>query len=217
MGMTARENEQDPNPHLCVSGLSCVRDDRVLFNDLSFEIRSHQMLLLEGRNGSGKTTLLRALCGIRPPDSGEIRWCGTPIEKLGPDYHAHIAYVGHADGVKRELTALENLRMAQTLGKPNTLDLEAGLEQVGLAGFEEVLTLNLSAGQQRRLALARLLITDSQLWILDEPYTSLDKSGIALFGHVMEQHTAKGGMVILTAHHDVQLANADVQRIDLSA
>lgn len=208
--------ELGDNPHLRVTGLSCVRDDRVLFDALSFEIRPHQMLLLEGRNGSGKTTLLRALCGIRPPDSGEISWCGTPIEKLGPDYHAHIAYVGHADGVKRELTALENLRMAQTLGKPNVTTLKAGLDQVGLAGFEDVLAHNLSAGQQRRLALARLLITDSQLWILDEPYTSLDKSGIELFGRIMEQHTANGGMVILTAHHDVELANADLRRMNLS-
>lgn len=204
-------------PHLCVSALSCVRDDRVLFSNLSFDIRPHQMLLLEGRNGSGKTTLLRALCGIRPADSGEISWCGVSIEKLGPDYHEHIAYVGHADGVKRELTAMENLHMAQTLGRPNAISLQAGLEQVGLAGFDDVLALNLSAGQQRRLALARLLITDNQLWILDEPYTSLDKSGIALFGQIMEQHTAKGGMIILTAHHDVQLAKVDLQRLNLSA
>ena len=215
--MTTDPRELSDNPHLAVSGLSCARDDRLLFSDLSFEIKPRQMLLLEGRNGSGKTTLLRALCGIRPPDSGEIRWCGTPIEKLGPDYHAHIAYVAHADGVKRDLTALENLRMSRTLGKPNATSLEAGLEQVGLDGFDDVLALNLSAGQQRRLALARLLITDSRLWILDEPYTSLDKSGIALFGEIMERHTAMGGMIILTAHHDVQLANADVRRLNLSA
>lgn len=112
---------------------------------------------------------------------------------------------------------MENLHMAQTLGRPNAISLQAGLEQVGLAGFDDVLALNLSAGQQRRLALARLLITDNQLWILDEPYTSLDKSGIALFGQIMEQHTAKGGMIILTAHHDVQLAKVDLQRLNLSA
>ena len=197
--------------------LACIRDDRTLFSSLEFRLERGQALVLEGRNGSGKTSLLRILCGIRLPDAGCINWCGENIDRLGADYHEHTAYVGHRDGIKLDLTPLENLAMARALGKPNDSTLEEALEKVDLYGFEDVLTRNLSAGQQRRLALARLLVTDTVLWILDEPFTSLDTHGIKTIEHLLDQHTGKGGMLAVTSHHAVNLNNTPTQTINLSA
>lgn len=204
------------NSTLEAHALECVRDDRTLFSHLAFRLERGQALILEGRNGSGKTSLLRILCGIRLPDAGTITWDGTDINKLGPDYYVHTAYVGHRDGIKLDLTPLENLAMARALGKPNDTTLEAALEKVDLYGFEDVLTRNLSAGQQRRLALARLLVTDTVLWILDEPFTSLDTDGIKSIEKLLDQHTSNGGMLAVTSHHAVNLANTTSQRINLS-
>jgi heme exporter protein A len=204
------------NTTLEAHALECVRDDRTLFSNLGFRLERGQALILEGRNGSGKTSLLRILCGIRLPDAGTVTWGETDISKLGPDYHVHTAYVGHRDGIKLDLTPLENLAMARALGRPNDIALESALERVDLFGFEDVLTRNLSAGQQRRLALARLLVTDTTLWILDEPFTSLDVHGIKVIEELLETHTAGGGMLAVTSHHAVNLANTSIQRINLS-
>jgi len=198
--------------------LGCVRDDRSLFEGLSFRLSSGQVLLLEGRNGSGKTSLLRLLSGMRQPDSGEIRWGGEDIFRLGPDYHAHIAYVGHKDGVKLDLTAFENLKLARGLGDPNTeISIGDALEQVELSRFDDVSARNLSAGQQRRLALARLLVTRAKLWILDEPFTSLDTHGIGIVEGLFANHVTQGGMLAVTSHHQVALGNAETIRINLSS
>jgi heme exporter protein A len=210
---------QSDTDSLCLEAheLECIRDDRTLFSSLGFRLERGQALILEGRNGSGKTSLLRILCGIRLPDAGIVTWGTTDIGKLGPDYHVHTAYVGHRDGIKLDLTLLENLAMAQALGKPGAISPEAALEQLELYGYEDVLTRNLSAGQQRRLALARLLVTDSILWILDEPFTSLDRHGIALVESLLDRHTGNGGMLAVTSHHAVNLHNTPVQTINLSA
>ena len=205
------------NLRLEAHALECVRDDRTLFSNLGFRLERGQALILEGRNGSGKTSLLRILCGIRLPDAGTVTWGETDISKLGPDYHVHTAYVGHRDGIKLDLTPLENLAMARALGRPSDITLEAALEKVDLFGFEDVLTRNLSAGQQRRLALARLLVTDTVLWILDEPFTSLDTQGIKIIEELLDQHTTNGGMLAVTSHHAVNLSNTPVQTINLSA
>ncbi len=196
------------------AGLSCIRDDRVLFDELAFEVASGQVLLLEGKNGSGKTSLLRILCGFREPDSGEIRWCGDAVKDSG--FYAQMAYVGHLDGIKKELTALENLKMSLALSSPGQYSINEALSKVHLVGYDDVLVQALSAGQKRRLSLARLLIGAYVLWILDEPFTSLDKQGIALIETLMTEHCANGGMIVLTSHHDIDLHDVDVQRINLS-
>ncbi|MGR9012538.1 MAG: cytochrome c biogenesis heme-transporting ATPase CcmA [Gammaproteobacteria bacterium] len=195
-------------------GLSCIRDDRVLFEELSFELVSGQILLLEGKNGSGKTSLLRILCGFREPDSGEIHWCGDEI-KDSP-FHAQMAYVGHLDGIKKELTVFENLKMSLALSSVGRYSIGEALAKVHLGGYDDILVQALSAGQKRRLSLARLLITENVLWILDEPFTSLDKQGIALIETLMTEHCANGGMIVLTSHHEIDLPDVDVQRIHLS-
>ena len=198
-------------------GLACVRDDRTLFENLSFRLSSRQVLLLEGRNGSGKTSLLRILCGMRQPDGGELHWDGEDIFRLGPEYHAQIAYVGHRDGVKQDLTAHENLKLARGLGAPNPqTGIEEALDRVELWGFDDVPARNLSAGQQRRLALARLLVTRAHLWILDEPFTSLDSHGIGIVESLFANHVAGGGMLAVTSHHPVSLKDTDIIRINLS-
>lgn len=196
------------------AGLSCSRDDRTLFSGLAFSLRNRQALLLEGRNGSGKTSLLRILCGFREPDAGEVRWCGEPIDSV--QYRTDMAYIGHLEGIKKELTVLENLRVALALAKGSGYGLEAALERVQLAGFDDVPAQALSAGQKRRLSLARLLLTHNALWILDEPFTALDKQGIALTEQLMAEHCDQGGLIVLTSHHELNLPTVDVQRIRLA-
>ncbi len=196
--------------------LTCIRDDRTLFSELSFTLGPGQVLLVEGRNGSGKTSLLRILCGIRQPDEGYIHWNGGDIYRLSTGYNAVTAWVGHKDGIKLELTAEENLVFARSLGTPSGLDISEALEQMELGGFDDVTAINLSAGQKRRLSLARLLVTQSQLWILDEPFTSLDTHGISLVENMVDKHLADGGMLAVTSHHTVTLDSSDITRINLS-
>jgi len=205
--------EQLPQAKLEVENLSCRRDDRLLFSGLNFAVSSGQALLLEGSNGSGKTTLLRILCGFREADQGDIRWSGVPIAESR--YFAEMAYVGHADGTKKELTVLENLQFALALRSHGCYSVDAALEKVRLTGFDDNPVQTLSAGQKRRLSLARLLITDAILWILDEPFTSLDKRGIDVIESLIDAHINRGGMVILTSHHDFSLPHTPLQRIHL--
>ena len=194
--------------------LSCIRDDRVLFEELSFSVHAGQVLLLEGQNGSGKTSLLRILCGFREADAGRVLWCGDEIDDSR--YYADMAYVGHLDGIKKELTVRENLHVSLALGRPGRFSIAEALEKVHLSGYDEVPAQALSAGQKRRLSLARLLITANRLWILDEPFTSLDKAGITLIETLMREHCSEGGMIVLTSHHDIDLHDADVRRMVLS-
>ena len=170
--------EQAKQTALNVNNLSCERDDRLLFSGLSFTLTPGQVLLLEGSNGSGKTSLLRLLCGFREPDGGEISWCGSPLAESS--YYTDMAYVGHTDGIKKELTVLENLEFALALSASGHYGIQQALQKVQLAGYDDNSVQTLSAGQKRRVSLARLLITHNVLWILDEPFTSLDKQGIEL-------------------------------------
>ncbi len=201
---------------LQINNLACIRDDRVLFEHLNLSLAGGQMLLVEGRNGCGKTSLLRILTGLKLADEGEILWQGKTIEQHAVDYYEQVNYVGHHDGVKRELTCLENLRLVQAMGKPSGVDLDDALEQVNLYRYGDTLMGSLSAGQKRRLALSRLIVTEAKLWILDEPFTSLDKNSMASFEAMFEKHLAQEGTIVMTSHHDIEMANADVQRLDLS-
>ena len=202
---------------LQMNGLSCARNDRVLFEQLDFRLEAGQILVVEGPNGSGKTSLLRILTGLGLADSGEILWRGTPIDRLAGNYYEQVAYVGHHDGVKHELSCLENLRLARAMGVPSEQDLDDVLELVNLYTYGETEAGSLSAGQKRRLALARLLATDSILWILDEPFTSLDRDSMAMFASLFEQHLEQQGLIVMTSHHDISLPGQSVQRLHLGA
>ncbi len=197
-------------------GLQCIRDERVLFNQLNFQLNSGQLMQIEGRNGSGKTSLLRILAGLALATEGNILWNGQDIQDNPQEYRQQLCYLGHTASVKADLTPLENLKMTLALvGQQQVCNLETALNAVGLAGFEDVPTRTLSAGQQRRVALARLWLQDAPLWILDEPFTSLDKAAIRLLEELILRHAEHGGMVILTSHHHVNCNN--LHKIDLNA
>ena len=203
---------------LRAQSLECIRDDRSLFREMSFAVSPGEVVTIEGRNGSGKTSLLRILCGIRLPDAGAVYWQDTEIGRLGPGYFLHVGYVGHADGVKLDLTPRENLEFASALGsRRDGADVDAVLDRVGLYALEDVPTRVLSAGQKRRLALARLLATSAALWVLDEPLSSLDRAGIDLFETLLREHLAAGGLAVMTTHHRLALDGAALQRMELSA
>lgn len=193
--------------------LSCIRDERVLFSGLNFRLSSGQVLLIEGRNGAGKTSLLRILTGFRKPDEGDLFWNNEAINDT-QEFYQDTAYIGHNNGLKESLTAEENLRYAQALAT-STLSIDDALEQVGLNGYQETFVRFMSAGQKRRLALARLLCTHKPLWILDEPFTSLDRASIKLFEKFIENHANQGGLVIMTSHHDTSIPHTLLQKIHL--
>jgi heme exporter protein A len=195
--------------------LSCMRNDCLLFEHLDIGLEAGQMLVVEGPNGCGKTTLLRILTGLRLADGGEVLWRGAPIDRLAGDYFEQVNYVGHHDGVKHELSCLENLRLARAMGVPSQLDLDDVLDKVNLYAYGETEAGSLSAGQKRRLALARLIATDAMLWILDEPFTSLDKASMALFSGLFEQHLQQRGVIVMTSHHDISLPSQALQRLQM--
>lgn len=195
-----------PTHTLDVQALTCMRNERVLCRELSFSVRAGEVLQVEGPNGCGKTTLLRSLAGLRLPAEGKVLWDGVDTLKDRAAFNASLSYLGHAIGVKGELSALENLRVAGMLGTHYADEvLEEALFEVGLGGHEDIPARNLSAGQQRRVALARLLLTDAPLWVLDEPFTAIDKQGVAAIERLLVRHADNGGLVILTSHHPIDL------------
>lgn len=203
--------------------LRCVRDERTLFSGLSFTIEPGEMVQIEGRNGAGKTSLLRILAGLSSPDAGEVRWQGVSTRRQRDIFHQQLLYLGHQPGVKSVLTAFENLAFYLSVNGPmvrGNASAEAiyqALENVGLLGYEDVTVGQMSAGQQRRVALARLWLSDAPLWILDEPLTAIDKQGVATLIALFEQHAQRGGMVLLTTHQDLQGVNRDVRKLRLTS
>ena len=205
---------------LSVRDLECVRGERRLVANLSLDVAPKTLLEVRGANGSGKTTLLRALCGLFEPAAGTIAWDGADIRGLGAQFHAHIAYVGHLNAVKDELTAVENVRYAACTGGLQCGNAEAlgALRAFGMDAFQDLLCKALSQGQRRRVALARLLLSRARaLWILDEPFNALDATALGFAQAVLESHLEHGGMVVMTAHQEVPLRAQAVQRIELGA
>ena len=202
---------------LKVSALQCIRGDRSLFKDIGFSLVPGELLHLHGHNGSGKTTLLRTLSGLVMPADGQITWDGEPIKELGEEYTQHVMYIGHKNAIKGDLTGLENLMISSTLDGHSIEEKQAwqALDDIGLRGFEDLPTKVLSQGQKRRVALSRLLVTKTRLWILDEPFVALDKAAVALLQDVIRKHIADGGMVILTTHQDVELTSGTVKQLEL--
>lgn len=186
--------------------LSCVRGYTPIFSGLGFTIGPSTALVVTGSNGSGKTSLLRMIAGLLPPTSGRITWHGTSIRdrNIATEYKANLCYVGTLDAMKHEWTVLENLRFYAVLD--DALDrLEAAISYFQLEHYSDTPFYMLSSGWQRRVALARLLLIESSLWILDEPATHLDQDGLSLLVHLINMRTNQGGMVILATHQALKL------------
>lgn len=200
-----------------VSNLTAVRDERVLFEALSFTIQSGEIVQIEGRNGTGKTTLLRIIAGLGDCEEGEILWNQNLTVNNRDLFHEDLLFLGHQTGVKRELTGYENLSFYQSIHQ-DKIDKETiwtALAQVGLAGREDVPVAQLSAGQQRRVALARLWLSKQPLWILDEPLTAIDKQGVKVLENLFLNHAEQGGIVILTTHQDMFIDSPKLRKIKL--
>ncbi|MDD2742156.1 MAG: cytochrome c biogenesis heme-transporting ATPase CcmA [Rhodocyclaceae bacterium] len=196
--------------------LECVRGDRRLFAGLGFRLGAGELLYLQGKNGSGKTSLLRMLIGLLPPEAGEIRWKGATIKS--DEFRADLCYLGHLNAIKEELTPLENLLAAAHLADEVLSEDEAmdALEQVGLAGREDLACKYLSQGQKRRVALARLVKEKRPLWILDEPFVALDVAAVNWLSGIISGHLQRGGLAVMTTHQLVDIPAGTVRELRLS-
>lgn len=200
-----------------VSSLTAIRDERILFEELSFKIGAGEIVQIEGRNGTGKTTLLRIIAGLGDCEGGDILWNDHLTVSHRDLFHQDLLFLGHQTGVKRELTGFENLSFYQSIHQ-SEIDKDkiwTALAQVGLAGREDVPVAQLSAGQQRRVALARLWLSKQVLWILDEPLTAIDKQGVKVLENLFLQHAEQGGIVLLTTHQDMFTDSPKLRKIKL--
>lgn len=198
---------------LQLQGISCVKKDRILFENVSAGIAGGELLHLTGPNGAGKTSLLRIIAGLSQAESGDVLWNNEPIAQCRDVFHEQLVYVGHKAGINGHLSAIENLQFwcDQRNSKPLE-EIIRVLGIVGLVGVEDIPTKDMSAGQQRRVALARLWLSSGSLWILDEPFTSLDVKGIALLEELIVNHLSNNGLVVMTSHQAVSIA---VQKTEL--
>ncbi|WP_025132305.1 cytochrome c biogenesis heme-transporting ATPase CcmA [Pseudomonas sp. PH1b] len=204
------------SPLLEALALACERDWRMLFEHLELRLNGGDMVQISGPNGSGKTSLLRLLAGLMQPTSGQVLLNGQPLHDQRGELARNLLWIGHAAGIKDLLTAEENLSWLCALHQPASREaIWQALAAVGLQGFEDVPCHTLSAGQQRRVALARLYLDSPPLWILDEPFTALDKQGVAQLEEHLAQHCEQGGSVILTTHHSLSRLPPGYRDIDL--
>jgi heme exporter protein A len=205
-----------PIPVLEASALACERDWRMLFENLELRVTAGDMLQISGPNGSGKTSLLRLLSGLMQPTSGYVLFDGQPLNQQKSQLANNLLWIGHAAGIKDLLTPVENLTWLCALHTgADTQAIWQALDAVGLRGFEDVPCHTLSAGQKRRVALARLYLPGPALWILDEPFTALDKQGVAQLEQHLAEHCEQGGAVVLTTHHTLSRVPARYKDIDL--
>ena len=214
--MTGRHS----NCTLLARVLACARGDRNLFEGVQFELSNGGLLRVAGANGSGKTTLLRTVCGLLNPANGRVEWNGEAIDTLDGDYHRALAYVGHSNGVKDELSVIENLRFAARLAglEADERAMAGALNEFSIDSLSRIQCRILSQGQKRRVALARLRLSRARpLWVLDEPFVALDAAGIGIVHKLIEEHSAGGGLVILTTHQEIPLSASSSQRIELQA
>ena len=204
---------------LTAHGLACVRGDRLLFKDVGLALEAGSLLYVLGENGSGKSSLLRMLCGLLMPEQGEILWVGKSIKSHAEQYLPNLKYLGHLNGLKDDLTALENLQMgARIAGQDVTAAAAlAALTAIGIARCANLPVRVLSQGQKRRVALAALWLSRSPLWILDEPFAALDVAATEVLAARISEHLAAGGMTILTSHQDVPIKAKSTVSLSLSA
>ena len=191
--------------HLTVNQLSCERGSRRLFADLAFKVSSGQAMIIQGSNGVGKTSLLRIITGLSPAVDGQVCWNGKNIEALGDDYLRELLYIGHHAAVKTELTVRENLQLLLKFWPNDQLDVVELANIIGLRQRLSVVCSRLSAGQLRRVSLARLFISSQTLWVLDEPLTALDVMFIEQIEDQIQKHLQRGGMAVLTTHRGISL------------
>lgn len=198
--------------------LRCVRGERTLFEGLSFTLAGGELLRIAGPNGSGKTSLLRIACGLLEPDRGEVCWGGENVRRLKEEFWARLLYLGHANALKDDLSAAQNLRIACTLTGivADGRRIGEALARLGLEGRENLPARVLSQGQRRRVALARLALGEhAALWVLDEPFTALDAAAVDCVQGLIGGHVSRGGGVLYTTHYEASIAAAVSRRIDL--
>ncbi len=215
--MTELQNQ----PRLTAKDLELERGERLLFRGLHFDAPAGSLVRLAGANGTGKTSLLRLLTGLMQPDAGAVLYKGADISKLKEDYAKDLVYIGHMNGVKDDLSAIENVRVAARMGNIIASDEELvdALTRVGLEDFIDQLTGELSQGQRRRVALARLFVSKTKpVWILDEPFVALDAASVANLAATVAEHVQAGGIVIYTTHQecDVPVESARKMTVDVS-
>jgi heme exporter protein A len=196
--------------------INCWRGERHILRDVTFGVGTGEFLKITGPNGVGKTTLLRVVCGLLPAESGDVEWRGKRVTSSNDEYHADMAYLGHLNSLKADLTARENLRFLAGLRQSlSDADIDAALDRVGILSRGDLEARSLSAGQKRRLALARLLLSGAQLWVLDEPVTNLDVAGIALVEDLIREHIGRGGLALAAAHQRLLDEEPFLRRLEL--
>jgi heme exporter protein A len=194
--------------------LCLLRGERCLFKELQFALSTGELMLVQGPNGSGKTSLLRAIAGLTGLEQGYISWQGVRTDRKRHQFSADVVWLAHRVGFKGDLTLDENLRFEDGLRSSNLGELDSILERLGLTRLRNLPMRSLSAGQQRRVALARMLISDARVWLMDEPFANLDAAGHDLVIELIREHLANRGLCVLAAHQDVEL-EAPTHRIQL--
>ena len=199
---------------LSAEGLTLFRGERCLFQGLSFALNPGELLLLEGRNGSGKTSLMRGVVGLIEFEDGDILWNGKPVRSSRQAFYGSLVWMAHRVGLKADLTLVENLRFESHLRAQSEEDFDEVLQRLQIDRLKRLPLRSLSAGQQRRVALARMLLSKVPLWLMDEPFTNLDRDGRELAMKLTTEHLDRGGMCIMAAHQDVEIGG-NVQKIEL--